>query len=79
MEKRTEQEIKLINREKLSLTCVRSVLAFEDDYLKIDTETGVIIAEGKDLLIENLSKDRGEIYVVGKINKIEFYEPKKKR
>ena len=73
------QRIVIENRERLQIGQVKSVLSFDEDYLKINSELGIIVVEGKELIIENLSKERGEILVKGRIDSIEFIEGKKKR
>lgn len=73
------QRIVIENRERLQIGQVKSVLSFDEDYLKINSALGIIVVEGKELIIENLSKELGEILVKGRINSIEFIEGKKKR
>ena len=73
------QVVTLTDRSRLVITSVSAVLSFDDDYLKIDGANGIILVEGSDLLIENLSKERGEIVVVGRIDKLEFLNQKKKK
>lgn len=73
------QRIVIENRERLQIGQVKSVLSFDEDYLKINSELGIIVVEGKELIIENLSKELGEILVKGRIDSIEFIEGKKKR
>lgn len=75
----SRQELKVTGRELLTVNEVLAVLAFDEDYVKLSTEQGVMIAEGKNMVIENLSKERGEIIVRGRIDRIEYLAEKKKK
>ena len=63
------------NREILKLNGVLSIESFGEDYLVLDTELGELSVEGKNLKIESLIKENGDIYITGKINGI-FYKEK---
>ncbi len=65
-------------RSSVEVDGVESVLGFDESYVAFDTVAGKIIVEGQGLKIENLSKERGEILISGKINGV-FYEEKKSR
>ncbi len=78
-EMKAEQQINLRDGKVLTVSGVYSVLAFDENYLKLDTTIGIVYAEGKNLLIENLSKDRREILVIGEIGLVEIKSKAKKK
>lgn len=78
-ELKTEQQIILKEGKRLTIGGVHSVLSFDETYLKLDTVIGLIYAEGKNLIIENLSKDKKEIYVSGEITLIEIKSQSKRK
>ena len=64
----TNQELLLKNRSTLTLSGVISVVDFDDGLLTLETTSGTISIEGKDMKIEELSKEDGKIIVVGRID-----------
>ena len=75
----SKQELVIKGREILKVNEVTAVLSFDEDYVKISTVQGVLIAEGKDMIIESLSKERGEIIIRGRIDRVEYPTDKKKK
>ena len=73
-----EKTYKLIidNREKIIVNGVLNVQSFGEEYLTLNTAMGELTVEGNDLKIESLTKDSGEILIIGKINGI-FYKEEK--
>ena len=69
-------QITITNRKTLTLNGVLSVDSFGEDYLVLCTSLGELTVEGENLKIESLSKENGEIFIVGKINAF-FYKEEK--
>lgn len=63
-------------RESIKLNGVLSVDGFGEDYILLNTSLGELTIEGSGLKIENLTKDTGEISVLGKISAL-FYKDEK--
>lgn len=72
VEAKVAQQITIKDGKSMSVGGVNSVLAFDAEYLKIDTSIGVLHVTGKELIIENLSKEKREILVLGQIISIEI-------
>lgn len=70
---------KVLNRQTLEADRVSGVLTFDEDYVKIATEFGILNIEGEGLVIENLNKDDRKILIKGKINGTYYSEEKKKK
>ena len=70
------REMIIKNRECLTLDGVMNVESFGEDYLTLATDLGEIVVEGKNLKIESLTKDNGEILINGQIDGV-FYKDKK--
>lgn len=64
------------NRNTVTLNGVISVESFDEDFLTLDTELGELVVEGKELKIESLIKESGEILIVGEISGL-FYRERK--
>lgn len=74
-----QQIISITDKSKLEINLVDAILIFDDDYLKIQTETGVIEATGNGLKVESLIKETGQITVIGDISGVGFIEKKKRK
>ena len=61
------------NRDRLELDGVINVEGFGEEYLILSTALGELTVEGSDLKIESLTKENGEILIIGKINGL-FYK-----
>ena len=72
VEAKVAQQITIKDGKSMSVGGVNSVLAFDAEYLKIDTSIGVLHVTGKELIIENLSKEKREILVLGQIISLEI-------
>lgn len=69
-------EIKIKNKNELTLDGVDAILAFEPEYIYIATDGARVTVEGSELKIESLDKDSGKILVSGKISGV-FYGAEK--
>lgn len=67
------------NRERVSLNGVLNVSSFGEDFLSLNTSLGEVIIEGRDLKIESLTKENGEILIIGKINGIIYKEQRSEK
>ena len=71
-EEQKRQVLYLENRNLMRLNFVKSIVSFDEGELVIDSEDGRVHVEGRELRIDDLSKDRGEISVFGKIDGVYF-------
>ena len=61
------QELVIKDRKQLTLDGVINVLDFSPETMMLNTSNGTVVIEGKDMKIENLSKEEGRILVCGEI------------
>ena len=47
---------------------VNDIRGFDEGYVSLDTKSGKVTLEGKDMKIESLSKEDGHIFVSGDIS-----------
>lgn len=77
MSENTNKNVLVISeRKSVSMNGVNNVLGFDDGYVTLDTGLGRVSIEGKDLKIESLTKENGEIFISGVIGGVYFSEPK---
>ena len=71
-----KQTLVINNRSRLEVNGVKSINSFDEDYLEVSTNLGLLCVEGSDLKIEALDHEKGIITVVGRINGV-FYKEEK--
>lgn len=67
-----EQRLVCENRERLEVTGVREVLAFDEESVTASTVMGELTISGEGLRLDRLSLDTGELSVRGRIDSAEF-------
>ena len=69
-EKQTIKAHKLVlnNRKTCVMTGILDVLAFDLNEILLETEQGVLVIKGKDLHVNRLSLEKGEVDVTGHID-----------
>jgi len=65
-------KIILEERERLSITGVTEVIAFDDESITADTDMGVLVIRGEGLHIGKLNLDDGILQTEGEIESIEY-------
>ena len=60
------------NRNLTEIDGIESVAAFDEGFVAINTSVGKITIEGDGMKIDDLSKEKGSIKIIGKINSISF-------
>ena len=70
-------DIKLLNRELLSLSGIKKIINFDDSEFILSSVMGNILVKGKNLELLLLDTDKGEVKIKGKINNILYYYSKK--
>ena len=79
-DKRDKKQTLLIeSREILSVDCVKNVESFNEEYLEICTDYGILCVEGDNLKIEELTGENGRILVKGVLSGVFFKEERKQR
>ena len=77
-EENCRQEIRVADRNTVTINRVLNVSSFDEDGILVKTECGNIVVEGEELTIENLEKSSGMILINGKIGGV-FYVKEKAR
>jgi len=69
---KTQQNLILESREKLSVTGIIEVDSFNDEEIIADTELGLLTVRGENLRINRLNLDHSELVVEGNIGSCEY-------
>ena len=63
-------------RKKLTMTGVTEVVSFDDGYVVLRTELGMLTVQGTGLRLKTLSTDGGQMAVTGEIGLLSYEEPR---
>ena len=63
---------RLENRNAASLTGVREVVSFDENQVVMDTDMGLLTIKGKDLHVNRLSLEKGEIDIEGRTDSLVY-------
>ena len=67
-------DLNVRERNTLTLNGVINVESFDENYLSLALSDGRVCIEGKDLKIESLTKENGDMQVSGKIEGVFYTE-----
>ena len=72
-------KIEIVDRERITIDGVASILTFDDKYVLLDTNTKDLFIEGENLVVIDLNKDSKRIIITGMINTLGFIDKRMKR
>ena len=67
------ENVSVFNRERFNMCGVVNIEAFDEEYVLLAVDKGRVGIEGDGLKITSLTKEYGEITVIGNIKCIMFY------
>ena len=74
-----KHSIVIDNREKISITDVRSIDTFDEDEICAQLGEGGLIVRGRQLHIQELSLDTGEAVITGEISELSYIKQKSEK
>lgn len=66
----------LNERRQLTMTGVTEVVSFDETAVVLQTSLGLLIVQGQQLSLKNLSLDGGQVAVEGSISALAYEEPR---
>ena len=67
-------ELRLSERNHLTMTGVTEVVSFDDSAVILKTGLGTLVVQGKDLQLKTLSLDGGQVAVDGQVSALVYEE-----
>ena len=67
-------KIVLNNRNLGNLTGILDVISFDENSIVLDTDMGLLTIKGKDLHVNRLSLEKGEVDLSGNIDSVSYSE-----
>ncbi|MBQ7314577.1 MAG: YabP/YqfC family sporulation protein [Clostridia bacterium] len=74
VKQKQKQTLTVQDRRQLNLNTVTCVHRFDEEEVVLSAAGGRILIEGRDLKIEQLSKETGEIVITGSIDGISYMD-----
>ena len=65
-----QHKLILNNRSKVSLNGITDILSFDVNEILIETELGMLMIRGKDLHVNRLTLEKGEVDISGKVDSL---------
>ena len=65
-------KVTLHNREKGTLTGILDVISFDESTIVLDTDMGLLTIRGKDLHVNRLTLEKGEIDIEGRTDSLVY-------
>ena len=75
-EEHLPHKLQLNERKKLTMTGVTEVVSFDEAAVVLQTSLGLLIVQGQQLQLKNLSLEGGQVAVEGDINALSYEEPR---
>ncbi len=69
-------KLQLSERKVLTMTGVTEVVSFDETAVVLQTSLGLLIVQGQQLSLKNLSLDGGQVAVEGSISALAYEEPR---
>ena len=75
-EEHLPHKLQLNERKKVTMTGVTEVVSFDETAVVLQTSLGLLIVQGQQLQLKNLSLEGGQVAVEGDINALSYEEPR---
>lgn len=75
-EEHLPHRLQLSERKNLTMTGVTEVVSFDETAVILQTSLGLLIVQGQQLQLKNLSLEGGQVSVEGTISALSYEEPR---
>ena len=75
-EEHLPHKLQMNERKSLTMTGVTEVVSFDENAVVLQTSLGLLIVQGQQLQLKNLSLDGGQVAVEGNISALSYEEPR---
>ena len=75
-EEHLPHKLQMNERKSLTMTGVTEVVSFDESAVVLQTSLGLLIVQGQQLQLKNLSLEGGQVTVEGSIGALSYEEPR---
>lgn len=62
--------VTVMGNEKIRIENYKTILEYTEEYIRVDTKSGILLIQGKKLSIKNIKED--DILITGKIKSVDY-------
>ncbi len=74
----TSQNVLLKDRKRLEISGIKKIESLNSEEFLIDTKLGMLFVKGKELEMQQLDTDNGNLWISGTVNLIQYMDTTKK-
>lgn len=67
-----QHKMNVVNRSTCALNGITDILSFDVNEILVETELGMLMIRGKDLHVNRLTLEKGEVDISGKIDSLQY-------
>ena len=75
-EEHLPHKLQMSERKNLTMTGVTEVVSFDEGCVVLQTSLGLLVVQGQQLQLKNLSLEGGQVAVEGSISTLSYEEPR---
>lgn len=75
-EEHLPHKLQMSERRSLTMTGVTEVVSFDENTVALQTSLGLLIVQGQQLQLKNLTLEGGQVAVEGTISALSYEEPR---
>ena len=75
-EEHLPHKLQMSERKNLTMTGVTEVVSFDEGCVVLQTSLGLLVVQGQQLQLKNLSLEGGQVAVEGSISALSYEEPR---
>ena len=74
-----KQKIIITDRKRIEADGVKNVVSFDESYLEVETELGLLCISGEGMRVEALNNENGRILILGQLYELGYKEKRTKK
>ena len=74
-----KQKIIITDRKRIEADGVKNVVSFDESYLEVETELGLLCISGEGMRVESLNNENGRILILGQLYELGYKEKRTKK
>ena len=74
-----KQKITITDRKRIEADGVKNVVSFDEGYLELETELGLLCISGEGMRVEGLNNETGKVLITGNFHELGYKEKRSKK
>ena len=73
------QRVTITDRKRIEADGVKNVVSFDEGYLELETELGLLCISGEGMRVEGLNNETGKVLISGNFHELGYKEKRSKK